>query len=75
MVILLPAFNKTSFIAYPTIRDGQQTVQISMMIQPASLADSLLLYNAQDDAGRGDFISLALRNGKVEFRYDSGSGG
>lgn len=34
----------------------------------------LLLYNGQKTDGRGDFVSLALRDGHLEFRYDLGKG-
>lgn len=36
--------------------------------------DGLLLYNGQLNNGRGDFISLNLVNGKLEFRFNLGSG-
>ena len=39
------------------------------------MGGSLLLYNAQTDAGNSDFISLAVRNRRVELRFNSGSGG
>lgn len=34
----------------------------------------LLLYNGQKTDGKGDFVSLALHNGLLEFRYDLGKG-
>lgn len=34
----------------------------------------LLLYNGQKTDGRGDFVSLALRDRHLEFRYDLGKG-
>lgn len=34
----------------------------------------LLLYNGQKTDGRGDFVSLALRDWHLEFRYDLGKG-
>ncbi|KAE8751005.1 hypothetical protein FOCC_FOCC002433 [Frankliniella occidentalis] len=36
--------------------------------------DGLLLYAQQHDDGSGDFVSLALVGGYVEFRYNLGSG-
>ena len=33
----------------------------------------LILYNGQYEGG-GDFMSLGLMNGRVEFRFDVGSG-
>uniref|UniRef100_A0A8C8ZED7 Agrin n=1 Tax=Prolemur simus TaxID=1328070 RepID=A0A8C8ZED7_PROSS len=34
----------------------------------------LLLYNGQKTDGKGDFVSLALRGRRLEFRYDLGKG-
>lgn len=34
----------------------------------------LILYNGQLDDGTGDFISLGMRNRRVELRLDVGSG-
>lgn len=36
--------------------------------------DGLLIYNGQLNNGRGDFISLNLVHGKLEFRFNLGSG-
>lgn len=40
---------------------------IEMEFQPHEL-DGILLYNGQKADGSGDFISLSLNNGFVEFR-------
>lgn len=56
------------------MQNAQDMVQISMMAKPTNLADSVILYNGQDDAGQGDYISIALNNGYIEFKFDSGSG-
>lgn len=34
----------------------------------------LILYNGQQSGGSGDFVSLGLNSGFVEFRFDVGSG-
>lgn len=34
----------------------------------------LILYNGQKSDGKGDFVSLALRDQHLEFRYDLGKG-
>ncbi|KAG8224569.1 hypothetical protein J437_LFUL003088, partial [Ladona fulva] len=36
--------------------------------------DGILLYNQQKADGTGDFVSLAIVNGYVEFRYNLGNG-
>ena len=38
------------------------------------LKDGLLMYSAQNEQGDGDFTSLALRNKKLEFRFNTGTG-
>ena len=36
--------------------------------------NGVLLYGSQEGTDRGDYIALLLRDGKVEFRFDLGSG-
>lgn len=69
-----PYFNVTSHIAYRPIAEALTDVQVRMVFKTASTEDSLLLYNANADDGVGDFLSLAIRDGYIEFRFDSGSG-
>lgn len=40
----------------------------------ANDSNGLIFYNGQKSDGKGDFISLALNNGILEFRYDLGKG-
>ncbi|XP_078697736.1 basement membrane-specific heparan sulfate proteoglycan core protein-like isoform X9 [Branchiostoma floridae x Branchiostoma belcheri] len=74
IVIVEPAFSGTSFIAYQTMQNVQRQTRITMEFKLDSLTDGLLLFNGQRLAGSGDFISLAVKDGAVEFRFDSGSG-
>lgn len=37
-------------------------------------ADGMILYNGQTSSGNGDFVSINLVNGRVQYRYDLGSG-
>lgn len=37
-------------------------------------SNGLIFYNGQKSDGRGDFISLSLSDGFLEFRYDLGKG-
>ena len=71
---MTPSFNRTSFIAYPTIPAANEEVQISMMFKPRKTTDGLLMYNAFSSDGVGDYISLSIKDERVEFRFDSGSG-
>ncbi|RWS26008.1 Agrin-like protein, partial [Leptotrombidium deliense] len=36
--------------------------------------NAIILYNGQSVSGNGDFVSLTLKDGRVEFRYNLGSG-
>ena len=47
--------------------------EITMIIKPTK-PNGLFLYNGQKMDRTGDFISLNLVNGYVEFRFDLGSG-
>lgn len=49
-------------------------MRMSMRIKPRQIKDSLLAYCAQSEDGSGDFSSLAIKDKRVEFRFDSGSG-
>ncbi|XP_064610527.1 LOW QUALITY PROTEIN: basement membrane-specific heparan sulfate proteoglycan core protein-like [Liolophura sinensis] len=72
--IVDPFFNKTSFISYPTIQNGRLQVTISLSFKPRSLDDGIIFYNGQREDGAGDFVALVMKDGHVEFRYNTGSG-
>lgn len=57
----------------PTLPDAYLQFDIEVSFKPESL-DGLILYNGQQKGGSGDFISLGLNRGFVEFRFDVGSG-
>ncbi|XP_035864001.1 agrin isoform X2 [Sander lucioperca] len=66
----IPSFGGQSYLAFPTM-SAYHTVRIAMEFR-ASEMTGILLYNGQE--GKKDFISLALVNGKVELRFNTGSG-
>uniref|UniRef100_A0A8C2X311 Agrin n=1 Tax=Cyclopterus lumpus TaxID=8103 RepID=A0A8C2X311_CYCLU len=66
----IPSFGGQSYLAFQTM-SAYHTVRIAMEFR-ASEMSGLLLYNGQ--TGKKDFISLALVNGKVELRFNTGSG-
>jgi len=70
----LPQFSRSSFIAYQTIRDALFTVDIRLVFKPTSRDDGILLYNAYNASGFGDFIALSLRDQHVIFQFDTGAG-
>lgn len=44
------------------------------VILMANDSNGLIFYNGQKSDGKGDFISLSLNDGILEFRYDLGKG-
>lgn len=72
--VTTPAFNRTSYIAYRTIPAANEHVTLALTFKARRLHDALLLYSAFSTDGNGDYISLALRDEYLEFRFDSGSG-
>ncbi|XP_010003562.1 PREDICTED: agrin [Chaetura pelagica] len=72
----LPAFNGFSYLEL----NGLQTFGITcreMSMEVVFLAKSpsgMIFYNGQKTDGKGDFVSLALHDGYLEYRYDLGKG-
>ncbi|XP_060930719.1 agrin isoform X2 [Limanda limanda] len=66
----IPSFGGQSYLAFQTM-SAYHTVRIAMEFR-ASEETGILLYNGQE--GKKDFISLALVNGHVELRFNTGSG-
>lgn len=50
-----------------------QKVSMTVVLM-ANDSNGLIFYNGQKSDGKGDFISLSLNNGILEFRYDLGKG-
>ena len=44
------------------------------LVLMANASEGLIFYNGQKSDGKGDFISLSLSDGYLEFRYDLGKG-
>uniref|UniRef100_A0A673LLL6 Agrin n=1 Tax=Sinocyclocheilus rhinocerous TaxID=307959 RepID=A0A673LLL6_9TELE len=66
----IPSFGGKSYLAFRTMR-AYHTVRIAMEFR-ASEMTGILLYNGQK--GKKDFLSLALIEGHVELRFNTGSG-
>ncbi|XP_034241184.1 basement membrane-specific heparan sulfate proteoglycan core protein-like isoform X2 [Thrips palmi] len=62
-----------SFMALPTLLEAYLNFNITISFKPER-SNGLILYNGQQSGGSGDFVSLGLNNGFVEFRFDVGSG-
>lgn len=68
----VPSFSGYSYIRLQPLKAYHK---LSIEIEFMSYSDNgILLYDQQRSDGRGDFVSLALIDGFVEFRYNLGSG-
>lgn len=45
-----------------------------MKIKPEDLKDGIFMYCGNDDDGLRDFVSLAVKDGGIEFKYNNDSG-
>uniref|UniRef100_A0A8C3WLB2 Agrin n=1 Tax=Catagonus wagneri TaxID=51154 RepID=A0A8C3WLB2_9CETA len=66
----VPAFGGRSFLAFPTLR-AYHTLRLALEFR-ALEPEGLLLYNG--NARGKDFLALALLGGRVQLRFDTGSG-
>lgn len=73
VTIYEPAFRKNAYVAYPALKSPRR-LKINLKIKPKDLSDAILMYTAQDPEGHGNFVSLAIKDKHVEFKYDVGNG-
>nr|XP_042908819.1 agrin [Parasteatoda tepidariorum] len=67
-----PSFFGRSYLELPRL---QAYSRLSLELEFRTFTnDGILLYNGQTATGTGDFVSLAIRDGFAEFRYNLGNG-
>ncbi|KAG5885807.1 hypothetical protein JTB14_001416 [Gonioctena quinquepunctata] len=71
--IVTPEFNGSSFIQFPRLEGIKKAFSIEVSFMPTA-SNGLILYNGQMKNGKGDFISLNLARGYLQFRFNLGSG-
>ncbi|VDI80814.1 Hypothetical predicted protein [Mytilus galloprovincialis] len=72
--IHVPYFGGHSFVRHPGLeRSSLSFTEIEMVFKPISW-EGLILYNGYTNDRKGDFISLAMREGHLEFKFDLGTG-
>ncbi|XP_061592745.1 agrin-like [Cololabis saira] len=73
----MPQFNGDSYLELKGLQHYghklHQKVSMTLVLM-ANDSNGVIFYNGQKSDGRGDFISLSLNNGFLEFRYDLGKG-
>ena len=62
--------NQVFLLVCPPLR---QKVSMTVVLM-ANSSNGMIFYNGQKTDGKGDFISLSLNDGILEFRYDLGKG-
>ncbi|XP_057412484.1 agrin isoform X1 [Balaenoptera acutorostrata] len=73
----LADFNSFSYLELKGLQAFERDLGEKMALEVVFLArgpSGLLLYNGQKTDGKGDFVSLALHDRVLEFRYDLGKG-
>ena len=65
--------SQPSFLELPPLSHVSKAFHIEVWFL-CQRPDGLILYNGQHSNGNGDFLSINLVNGHVQFRYDLGSG-
>ncbi|XP_065165794.1 agrin-like isoform X2 [Atheta coriaria] len=68
----IAGFNGESYIRLKPL-NAYHKLSIEMEFRTYS-SDGILLYAQQNSDGKGDFVSLAIKDGFVEFRYNLGDG-
>ncbi|XP_067139294.1 agrin-like isoform X3 [Centruroides vittatus] len=71
--VFVPDFDSHGFLELPTLQNIANSFTLELWFLTRA-PDGMLLYNGQQASGRGDFVSLNIVNGHIQFRYDLGSG-
>lgn len=70
----IPHFGGHSFVKHTGLeRSSLSFTEIEMVFKPIT-REGLMLYNGYTNDRKGDFISLAMREGHIEFQFDLGTG-
>ncbi|KFM77888.1 Agrin, partial [Stegodyphus mimosarum] len=71
--LLIPDFTGRSYLELPTLHNVKQAFSMEIWFLPRT-ADGVLLYDGQLLNKKGDFVSLNLKNGFINFLFNLGSG-
>lgn len=69
----VPEFNGSSYLQLPKLDGLSDAFRIELWFLTKKLS-GMLFYNSQSSKAKGDFISLNLVNGYLQFRFNLGSG-
>ncbi|XP_033609084.1 agrin isoform X4 [Cryptotermes secundus] len=71
--VFIPEFNGDSYLELPRLEGVGRAFSLEVWFLSRE-PDGILLYNGQLTNGKGDFISVHLVNGYIQFQFDLGSG-
>nr|XP_054920270.1 pikachurin-like isoform X1 [Dermacentor andersoni] len=72
--IVVPSFNGSSYLRFPGLgNDHLSFLDVQLVIKPLS-PHGVFFYNGAKMDGTGDFVSLQMADGHVEFRFDLSTG-
>ena len=70
----VPSFNGSSYLQFPGLEESPGLyLEIQIVFKPRS-PNGVVLYNGQRVDGGGDFVSINLVDGFIEFRFNPGNG-
>ena len=71
--ISVPEFHVTSYVSLPINDKVGRSLSYEIWFL-STQPNGAILYSTQEDKENGDFISLAMVNGHLQFRFDLGGG-
>jgi len=72
--VRIPEFIGNSYLVYEGLgRSSLLFLEIEIVFK-STQPNGLILYNGYNLDGSGDFLSLALHDGVLEYRFDLGTG-
>ncbi|XP_060593963.1 agrin-like isoform X4 [Ruditapes philippinarum] len=68
-----PSFSGSSYLTLQPLGNITEDFYLDIAFQSFN-RDGILLFSSQNEDGTGQFISIAISGGYIEFRYDTGNG-
>ena len=72
--IKMPYFDEEAYLSVPEPKHILRALKMELMVKSDTLKDGIIMYCTEREDGYGDFASISIKDGLVEFRFDTGSG-
>ena len=73
-LIKRPQFDQDAYLSVQEPKHILRALKMEFMVKSDTLKDGVIMYCTERKDGYGDFASIAIKDGFVEFRFDTGSG-